>query len=195
MAAAIVGIISDYSHTFSDSDFERLFGKCEDMFALDVSHSGKVSCNCGSNKYSPIRDSPLISCIFTQMHQPSDDPRPFVMDITYDPGNNGIVLRNWRQIYSNEHIWEFLQHHFGQDNDDYLERWVAIWQMFEPPANKTKLTHEVPELFAAWCNNLLKFIGDRLYNDSHTLVCPWMPDPMFKKTRVNQICPHPNALD
>lgn len=180
--AVVVAIISDYVHTFSDSDFERLIQTDRLSFMLRMNDNYHSYDFRGRRSDTFELTKPSLDWVFIKdwmnISKPPDPSfRWLSIHMTYRDVSSREFW-SWADLYIDRFAWEFLQYHFGQDNDDYVARRTAIWRNLK--SRDPDMINQMPEIFFTWCNQMLKVIGDELYNRPHTLVCPWSPDPKSK---------------
>ncbi len=194
MPSAMIAIISDYAHTFSDSDFAKLSNPDSEQFTIEVDEFNRVNSAFSTERFAPKFDGPYISCDFIEYA--GENNHWWTLFITFQPETTKskkrksdvatIMRRNWNCIHIDEHIWDFLTDYFGENDDNYVARITKIWNEFEPNLGNSD---HVPDTFMIWCKSMLRTIYYRLRNHPHTLVCPWEPDPRPKKcTRWPYFC-------
>lgn len=170
MPDIIIALISDYNHTFSNFDVHHLLDSRKDYFAILADQHGVVDYNKSSDKLH-FHES-YISCDFIS----SKLNHQVCLFIHYWSKETRRASYNWCKFYARKYMWEELQSNFDQDHDhDFIARRRAIWRQFIPKLDMPKLDDPMFELFNRAINTILKMVGDHLYKNPHTIVCPHNP--------------------
>lgn len=148
MPVAVVGIISEYSHTYSDSNVHRLLNYSDHYFRVD--HTGGINCDIGKNR----QNYKTLTC-----------ERPYVVSYTSfysrhaDIPNISILHRSliggatW--ISFDTPGWDSIL--------DYIDlRRSDTWDRIQPGV-------PMPPEFIYWCDAFIRILKDQL----GPVVCPW----------------------
>lgn len=170
MPDVIIKLILNYGHTFSDLDFQRLYTPGTTIFQIAMDNSGIINCTLSADCAANIRMRSYIMGYFRLI----DAQSRLIINLTYFPFNGKISSSGHYFTCPDGNTWESLQSIFGQDNKCCASQRCAIWELL-------KLPDAMLELFNQWCDTVLKFIGDHLYKNPHTLVCPSMANMTPKR--------------
>jgi hypothetical protein len=176
LPAAVLAIVSDYAHTFSDADFERLVYTDTKLFIVKMTNDALAYRFAGNRNGIFTNDIPSMDWIFINHWHNIMNPHAicnnwFDINLTYIDAHHQKFF-SWGNIHFDKFAWEFLRHHFGRDTSDYAARRSAIWHGIKSLSNPD-VNNPMPEMFNQWCDQMLETIGNELYNRPHTLVCPW----------------------
>lgn len=166
LPTAVITIISDYAHTFTDWSFDWLFQNGHGL-SITTDSRGLIDYYVLTRDvfiHDPVDLQTISGFIGSKSGASHAAEINLILPIrlTNPKVNNRIVI--------DEHIWEYLQSNFSRDNNGGDSRRLATWRRFG-------IDHPMPELFIRFCDALLEFVADQLYSNLHVLTCPWVPDP------------------
>ena len=163
--AAVITIISNYAHTFSDSDFKAMVGKYPGNFIILMDTKSTYASPFYNYTVSP---QPYESTICYYIIMCLNPPHKLLLCIYYTHYDECKRSHYDAVIHLNDHIWDNLNHNFDPSRGDYTAHMANFWMEFKPPPN-----FPIPELFPHWCSTFVDLIRDYVYRKSHNLTCPW----------------------
>lgn len=155
---AVVSIISDYAHTFSDSEF------------IELDNGGDVI---------SYGDDDTIYYKINGVETTYTEPRSWanIAFGMWDGKLNVYIMYSLshchqfsHEIHDIENIWVFLHNNFTQSEKKCRKRRKAIWKKLRP--NKP-----MPHVFSKMCDSMINIVDEWLYSKPRKLVCPLMPQP------------------
>lgn len=161
MPAAVVSIISDYTHTFSDSEFDVLNDRGnyitvidDDVIKYDIFGMRKFEENSDARSHVLIARHTHAVVFWIADSNPGRD-RNHV-----DP-NNYVDTNGCAQIACSKNTYEFIHDNFGHPAR------LAIWNMLWP-------REPISPGFILMCDTLIRITSDWLYSKPRTMACPWI---------------------
>lgn len=162
MPAAVVGMISDYGHTFSDSDVEKMFYEyyCE----VGITQRGpflEMMMRDGRRDPNRQRTDNILNVMIAPYYH--NLPHWVTFIICGLPGG----YRD--EIFADEYIWDHLLDTFGPDGSNELHRSRTLKIL----VNDGRVIDHWDE----FCDAVIDLIYDHLYLHTYSLTCPRLPDP------------------
>ncbi len=147
--AVIVAIISDYVHTFTDSEFDELKQYGYNEISGD---------NYGHYNYYFAGERMMCQCYDEWINVEITTYNKIGLFITSVRLDHDVI--STRINPHDEHMYEFIQNNFGQDDAR-----CAIW-------NRLRQNEPMPPWFIVMCDTVMRIVSNWLYSKPRTLVCP-----------------------
>lgn len=144
MPVAVVDIVRDYTHSYSDSGVHRLLDDSDHYLRVD--HTGVIQCNIGNVR---------------QGYTTCERHYPYVFSYTSAWCHNDIRIGHiaWNNdaawMYLEISSWDSILNHFDSHRSD-------TWDQMRPGM-------PMPTEFIHWCDAFIRILKDQL----GPMVCPW----------------------